>query len=96
MADLSANVTSFVSGVFGPNQLAASATLETEAGTQADEGFVMPGRNLGIFPVGLVITSVWTALFLVTIGVGTVDRVRFREAYRRRMKRELSLRARTI
>lgn len=89
MANLSANGTSFVNGALAPSP-------ESSAGTTADPGFVMPGRKLGIFPVGLIITSVWTAMFLITISVGTVDRVRFREAYRRRMKRELSLGVRTI
>ena len=89
MTNLSANGTSFVNGEFA---LAASSS----AGGIADPGFVMPGRKLGIFPVGLIITSAWTAIFLITISVGTVDRVRFRDAYRRRVKRELSLGVRTI
>ncbi len=81
--------------MFSPPQLAASSGPGSEA-RPGDAGFVMPGRTLSIFPVGLIITSVWTVMFLVTVSVGTVDRVRFREAYRRRMKRELGQATRRI
>ena len=58
--------------------------------------FVLPGKTLGIFPVGFVITGVWALLFVATVGAGTVDRVRFREAYRRRVKREATVGLRMI
>jgi hypothetical protein len=96
LADLSAKGTSFVNGMFSPTQLAASSGPGSDARPAGDAGFVMPGRTLSIFPVGLIITGVWTVMFLVTISVGTVDRVRFREAYRRRMKRELGQATRRI
>jgi hypothetical protein len=96
LADLSAKGTSFVNGAFSPTQLAASRGPGSDTRPAGDAGFVMPGRTLGIFPVGLIITGVWTVMFLVTISVGTVDRVRFREAYRRRMKRELGQATRRI
>lgn len=49
--------------------------------------FVMPGTRLGGFPVGLAVTGAWTVALVAVVGFGTVGRVRFREQYRRRVRR---------
>lgn len=46
--------------------------------------FVLPGRTLGIFPTGLIVTCVWCALFFVAYGIGTFGRIQYRSAYRKR------------
>lgn len=45
---------------------------------------------LAVFPVGLIVTSVWAVLVLATMGYGTVQKIKCRNTYRRRMKRSLS------
>lgn len=45
--------------------------------------FVLPGVNLLIFPIGLVITGSWFVIGLVVIGFGFFERVQHREAYRK-------------
>ena len=80
---LSSKQASFVNGVFS-DQVAGPAQPNAAAPTK----FVLPGTRLGIFPTGLIITGAWTVVFLITIGFGTVGRIRFRNAYRRRKRRE--------
>lgn len=46
--------------------------------------FVLPGTSLGIFPTGLIVTCSWTLLFFVAYGLGTLGRIQYRTAYRKR------------
>lgn len=48
--------------------------------------FVLPGTTLGIFPLGLIITCIWTGLFVFAVGYGTIERVQFRNHFRRRLQ----------
>ncbi|KAL8996216.1 MAG: hypothetical protein Q9169_004238 [Polycauliona sp. 2 TL-2023] len=95
--ELSPNEASYVNGIF-----ASQTTTSTPAGASASSAaaeaatFVLPGQSLGIFPTGLIITSSWTLLFVLTVGYGTIERIRFREAYRRRLKYRQALNARPI
>ncbi|KAL8711852.1 MAG: hypothetical protein Q9220_003796 [cf. Caloplaca sp. 1 TL-2023] len=95
--ELSSSEASLVNGIF-----AQQTTTTTSAGASASSAaaqaavFVLPGRSLGIFPTGLIITGSWTLLFIATVGYGTVERIRFREAYRRRVKYRLALNAKQI
>ena len=85
--ELSSKDASFVNGVFADqatNTTSAATSASSAAASQS--AFILPGKSLGIFPVGLIITSAWTFLFVVTVGFGTIERIRFREAYRRRVK----------
>lgn len=50
--------------------------------------FVMPGKTLAVFPLGLILTCIWAGIFLVVVGWGTVSRWRFRGHYRRRRAME--------
>lgn len=47
--------------------------------------FILPGVTIGIFPTGLIITMAWTGLFLLAYGLGTLGRIKYRDAYRKRM-----------
>jgi hypothetical protein len=89
---VSTNLTSssmifFVSGIFqGQSDAGAAAAVPTAAAAAAVKaaGFVLPGTTLGIFPVGLIITSVWALLFVGAVGYGTWGRIQFREQFRKR------------
>lgn len=98
-ATLSSNEASFVNGVFNkqatPADAAAAAASASAAAAKATP-FVLPGTSLAFFPVGLVITCVWTGGFFLAVGLGTIGRIQFREQYRRRMKREMAMGQRTI
>lgn len=89
---VSSNEAAFVAGefsreVFMSNFTMAELAVESNIallknGTIA---FVLPGTQLMIFPIGLVITSVWLVLGVAVYGMGTYARYNFREAHRRRM-----------
>jgi len=93
---VSANEAAFINGIFskevvmsdfGLAQLAVDAmAAQMENGTVA---FVVPGVNILIFPIGLVITSIWLAIGLAAYGFGTYERYAYRDAYRTRKAREL-------
>jgi hypothetical protein len=74
---ISSNEAAFVAGEFSKDELAA-----LKNGTVA---FVLPGTQLMIFPIGLIITSVWLVLGFIAYGMGTYARYNFRESHRRRM-----------
>ncbi|KAI0532275.1 hypothetical protein GGR58DRAFT_517846 [Xylaria digitata] len=88
---VSSNEAAFVNGIFskevvlstfGQASLAVqNITAELEAGRVA---FVLPGVNLLIFPIGLVVTSFWTLLGVGAYAYGTYERYNYRETYRRR------------
>lgn len=90
--NVSSNEAAFVAGEFSKDDVMSTfrmAELAVEAelallanGTVA---FVLPGIQLMIFPIGLIITSVWLVLGLAAYGMGTYARYNFREAHKRRM-----------
>jgi hypothetical protein len=55
-----------------------------KAAITASTKFILPGTTFGIFPVGLIVTSVWMVLFCVAFGAGTLGRLRHRKVYRAR------------
>lgn len=105
-AEISPQDASFLNGAFADNQTQDSPSSANRGGgssssppAQSSAGtteFLIPGRTLGIFPVGFVITMIWTFFFVFVIGLGTFDRIRFREAYRRRLERERTVGMRMI
>lgn len=94
--EVSSRDASFVQGAFADDQTKASSSSSGPNPSGTVTRFVLPGKTLAIFPVGFVITGVWALLFVAVVGAGTVDRIRFREAYRRRVKREMSVGLRMI
>jgi hypothetical protein len=90
---LSPNEASFVTGVFSTltpqsafslAQAAVSSSLTLLE--EGDIAFVLPGTQILIFPIGLVITGTWALLGCGVYAFGTVERWRFREGYRERVK----------
>lgn len=87
---ITANVTAgdgawFVAGEFTGEfeDTLVSPTIATAA-IAAAAPFVLPGTTLGIFPTGLIVTCAWTLLFFLAYGFGTLGRIRYRDAYRKR------------
>ena len=86
----SADTVYFANGVFG-GQSAAGAAAANPTAEQAAKfsaaAFIVPGRTFGIFPVGFIVTGLWTILFVAAVGYGTWGRMQFRNHYRARVAR---------
>ncbi|KAF2025647.1 hypothetical protein EK21DRAFT_116578 [Setomelanomma holmii] len=98
---LSSGDASFVNGVFakaasGPTNIDPQAAASASSAAQSAEPFVVPGQSLAFFPIGLVVTSAWTAMFFAAVGFGTYGRIQFREQYRRRVRTDAARGVRTI
>lgn len=52
--------------------------------------FVLPGTDIKVPPVGLIITCIWTGLLLLAVGGGTYGRYQFRVHYRQRVQRAMA------
>ncbi|KAG9228390.1 hypothetical protein BJ875DRAFT_243181 [Amylocarpus encephaloides] len=87
---LSSQEATFVNGVFStqvvPTKSQVQPPIQTLVVASASP-FVVPGMTILIFPIGAIITGVWTILFLATIAYGTVGRMQFRDQFRRRTER---------
>ena len=57
---------------------------------RGEVAFVLPGVNILIFPIGLIVTSIWFLIGVAFYGFGTYERYSYRDAYRRRKARDLS------
>lgn len=89
--NVSMNEAAFVVGVFSDEIVlsdTAQAQLEVD---RLKEGlsngtvvFQVPGIRIMIFPVGLIVTSLWLTLFVGVVGFGTFQRMNYREQFRRR------------
>lgn len=105
-SSLSPNEASFTTGVFSNmspmSSFSAAEAAINEQLRRLDEGdvaFVLPGTQILIFPIGLIITMAWTLMGLAAYGFGTVERWRFRELYKersRKMSERLQSRTRAI
>jgi len=49
--------------------------------------FVLPGTKILIFPIGAIITGIWTLLGVGVVMWGTLGRIQFRDQYRRQTAR---------
>jgi hypothetical protein len=90
---VSLNEAAFLTGVFSNEVVvsdfgAAKSSVEnSRAGLASGEiAFVLPGVQILIFPVGLVIVSVWLLLGVTAYGYGTFQRMRYAEMYKQRTK----------
>ncbi|KAJ9137530.1 hypothetical protein NKR23_g9111 [Pleurostoma richardsiae] len=92
--NVSSNEAAFVTGVFS-TEVVMSDTAKAQAAVDdivaklktSEVAFVLPGVQLLIFPVGLVVTSVWLVAGVAVIGLGFFERVSYREQYRSRTAR---------
>lgn len=87
---LSSQEATFVAGVFAtqvtPTKSQVIPPIQTLV-VASESPFIVPGLNILIFPIGGVITGIWSILFIGTIAYGTVGRMQFREQFRRRTAR---------
>lgn len=88
---VSSNEAAFVTGVFSDTTVLSDSAKAQVAVDEVTRGltngtiaFVLPGVNLLIFPIGLIICGSWTVIGAVVIGFGFFERVQYRESYRRR------------
>ncbi|KAF2127610.1 hypothetical protein P153DRAFT_294895 [Dothidotthia symphoricarpi CBS 119687] len=98
---LSSAGATFVNGIFAskadrpttadPTAAAAASSIAAIAAP-----FVVPGTTLSFFPVGLVVTCIWSAVLFIAVGLGTCGRIQFRDQYRRRVLAEKARGVRTI
>jgi hypothetical protein len=93
--NVSSNEAAFVTGVFSQSIIVSDfsrallAVQEELAGLRnGTVAFVLPGVRIMVFPIGLVITSVWLAIFVAAYGMGTFQRLSYREQYQRAVQRE--------
>jgi hypothetical protein len=77
-------------------KLVSTVSIAPQAILVDPANFRVPGITLGIFPTGLIITSIWCGFFILAVGFGTLGRIQFREQYRRRSKRAGIANVRTI
>ncbi|KPI40771.1 uncharacterized protein AB675_10850 [Cyphellophora attinorum] len=76
----------FVVGDFLGGFTADTASPQFQkAAIEQSSVFVLPGTTFGIFPVGLIVTGSWLAIFVAAYGFGTWKRYQHREFYRKRM-----------
>ncbi|GAP86974.1 putative ribosome-recycling factor [Rosellinia necatrix] len=89
--NVSSNEAAFVNGIFSkevvlsPFNIASQAQQAAVADLKAGKiAFVLPGVNILIFPVGLIVTSFWAMVGISVYAFGTYERYNYRESYRRR------------
>ncbi|KAI0016832.1 hypothetical protein F4780DRAFT_660662 [Xylariomycetidae sp. FL0641] len=89
--NVSSNEATFVNGIFSTEVVlsdTAKASLAVQNVTDflnnGTIAFIVPGVNLLIFPVGLVVTGFWALAGFVIYGFGTFERYGHAESYRRR------------
>ena len=89
--NVSSNEAAFVAGVFSQETVMsefslaqAAVELEIAAMKNGTAAFVLPGVQILIFPVGLVITSLWMVLGMAAYAYGTINRIQFADSYKRR------------
>lgn len=89
--NVSSNEAAFVTGVFSQEVIMsdfalASANVNAAVSqlTNSTIAFVLPGVQILIFPVGLVVTGTWLLVGLLAYGLGTYDRIRFADSFKRR------------
>jgi len=102
---LSPTEASFVIGLFmtsigsltDPAFLLDKPAQKIEAAAQGlPTPYIVPGLSLGVFPTGLIVTSIWLLFFTLIVGLGTLGRMQFREQYRRDFKAQMSGSAKRI
>src|SRR5579871_2647073 len=83
-ASLSSMQASFVVGAFSmqspittdPKTILGKPSQElavAQAGSPTP--YVVPGLSLGVEPIGLIVTGIWTLIFTVAVGLGTLGRI---------------------
>ncbi len=90
--NVSLNEASFLNGVFSRELVqsdfsAAQAAVDDALAAlhNGTAAFILPGVQLMVFPIGLIITSIWLAIGLAAYGLGTFERIQYADMYKQRM-----------
>jgi hypothetical protein len=90
-SNVSLNEASFLVGVFSNDVILSdfaaaqkAVAVQQAALKNGTVAFILPGVNILIFPVGLIITSLWLVIGLAAYGFGTYQRIQYATAFRRR------------
>ncbi|KAK6853691.1 hypothetical protein PG995_010503 [Apiospora arundinis] len=93
-ANVSSNEAAFVNGVFSKEVIMSEIARAQLAVNDLVDGlhngtvaFVLPGVELLIFPVGLIITGLWTLVGCAVYAFGTFERINHRHTFRTRKMR---------
>jgi hypothetical protein len=91
LTNVSSNEAVFVNGIFANEVIMSDTALAQLAVDEVVIGlangtvaFILPGVQVLIVPVGLVITSVWLVVGVSVYAFGTFERIAYRQSYRRR------------
>ncbi|GAD97299.1 predicted protein [Paecilomyces variotii No. 5] len=93
---LSSDTISYVAGqLMQPNGTPTNITFpesktRTTAILASATKFSYPGTTIRVNPIGGIITGIWCGLFIGIVGLGTIGRYRFRQAYRQRAARAMA------
>ncbi|KAL9129428.1 MAG: hypothetical protein Q9217_002102 [Psora testacea] len=91
MTNLSLQDASFVNGLYTDQAQTRNASTARTSDVSLDTAtFNSSAQRLAVFPVGLVVGSVWASLLMMTTGYGIMVRTRARNTYRRESKRVYS------
>lgn len=64
---------------------AAAVNAEVDQLHNGTIGFILPGQQIMVFPIGTIIMAIWLVLGLAAYGWGTFERIDYAETYKRRM-----------
>ena len=94
--NVSSNEAAFVAGAFSQSVVTSDFNLamnevqkEVDSLLNGTTAFVLPGVQILVFPVGLVVTSIWLVVGLGFYGLGTFNRITFSEQYKSRTARQM-------
>ncbi|KAF5715133.1 hypothetical protein FMUND_7046 [Fusarium mundagurra] len=89
--NVSINEAAFLTGVFSQDVVMsdfamASAAVDDQVAAlnNGTVAFVLPGVQLMVLPIGLIMMSVWLLIFISAVGFGTYERYNYALMYQRR------------
>ncbi|KAF5653569.1 hypothetical protein F25303_2187 [Fusarium sp. NRRL 25303] len=89
--NVSVNEAAFLTGVFSQDVVMsdfamASAAVDDQVAAlnNGTVAFVLPGVQLMVLPIGLIMMSVWLLIFVLAVGFGTYERYNYALMYKRR------------
>ncbi|KAJ4257507.1 hypothetical protein NW762_008631 [Fusarium torreyae] len=89
--NVSINEAAFLTGVFSKDVVMSDFALAQAAVDEQLQGlsngtvaFVLPGVQLMVFPIGLIMMSIWILIFFAAVGFGTYERYNYAMMYKRR------------
>ncbi|KAF4975920.1 hypothetical protein FZEAL_7337 [Fusarium zealandicum] len=89
--NVSINEAAFITGIFSKDvvisdfAMAQAAVDEQMAGLKnGTVAFVLPGVQLMVLPIGLIMMGIWLVIFVAAVGFGTYERFNYAEMYKRR------------